>query len=120
MPASPNTPDAVLRAKLYQGGKWKALRRSFLRQEPWCVMCAREGRRTPATVVDHIAGHQDPAWQARFYDPDNLQGLCHAHHNSKGHRAGELRGTLKPEDAPLGFGTRWPRRRRAGGAADKQ
>jgi hypothetical protein len=115
MPASPNTPDAVLRAKLYQGKRWKALRRSYLDANPWCVMCAREGRRTLATIVDHIAGHQDADWQARFFDLGNLQGLCHAHHNSKGHRAGELRGTLKPEGAPLGFGAGWPRGRKLGG-----
>ena len=43
-------------------------------------MCKAEGRITPATVVDHIKPHKGD--RALAFDPDNLQGLCKAHHDS--------------------------------------
>jgi len=74
-------------------------------------MCEREGRVTAATVVDHIDPHRT-AWalasgdadaiaaaRARFWDHDNWQSLCAAHHDSakqiaeraEAHRAGGVK-----------------------------
>ena len=39
-----------------------------------------EGRRTPATVVDHVIPHRND--QKLFWDSGNWQGLCKLHHDS--------------------------------------
>jgi 5-methylcytosine-specific restriction protein A len=45
-----------------------------------CVMCEAEGVLTPATVVDHIVART----KGGSDHEDNLQALCHRHHNVKG------------------------------------
>lgn len=61
------------------GHRWRQARRAFLTANPLCVMCAKEGRTTPATVVDHIIPHRgDPVL---FWDRDNWQALCARHHS---------------------------------------
>lgn len=57
------------------------LRPTQLLAEPWCRECARHGRRTRATVVDHITPHRGD-W-ARFIDRGNLQSLCKSCHDRK-------------------------------------
>ncbi|MCB5173664.1 HNH endonuclease [Microvirga sp. SM9] len=48
-------------------------------QNPLCGMCQREGRITPATVVDHIQAHKGD--QELFWNTDNWQPLCKPHHD---------------------------------------
>jgi 5-methylcytosine-specific restriction protein A len=61
--------------------RWRKYRIVFLRQHPLCVECEKEGRLTPATVVDHIKPHKgDPVL---FWDPNNHQPMCEHHHNAK-------------------------------------
>jgi len=43
-------------------------------------MCKDEGKITPATVVDHIVPHR--GCEVRFFDYENTQSLCKAHHDS--------------------------------------
>lgn len=57
------------------------LRPDHLLQEPFCRECAKAGRRTYATVVDHIQPHRGD-WM-RFTDPANLQSLCKSCHDRK-------------------------------------
>lgn len=57
------------------------LRPAQLLREPFCRECARRGRRTRATVVDHITPHRGD-W-ARFVDPANHQSLCKPCHDRK-------------------------------------
>ena len=57
------------------------LRPAQLLLEPFCRTCAQQGRRTPATDVDHIRDHKGD-W-ALFIDRTNLQSLCHACHSAK-------------------------------------
>lgn len=61
------------------GYQWRELRQTFLRRNPLCIECLREGRTEPATDVDHIIakrlGGRDE-WA-------NLQALCHSHHSRK-------------------------------------
>ena len=57
-------------------------RESYLRANPLCVHCDKEGELTPATQVDHIQpvlGPNDPL----FWEPNNHQPLCHSHHSQK-------------------------------------
>jgi len=65
----------------YASSVWKALSRAHRLQNPWCSLCASEGRSTPAVQVDHIVGiRQAPD---RALDPENLQSLCMSCHNRK-------------------------------------
>lgn len=60
---------------------WAPLRMAVLRDEPLCRECAKAGRGTPATQVDHVIPHRgDPEL---MWDRDNLQPLCHACHSAK-------------------------------------
>lgn len=74
--------------------RWQRARIGWLAAHPLCVMCERSGRVTAATVVDHIVPHR-MAWalasgdvdaiaaaRARFWDRNNWQSLCKAHHDS--------------------------------------
>lgn len=78
-------------ARLYSTARWQKLRLMQLRREPLCVMCRPQV--TIATVADHIIPHRgDPAL---FWNPDNLQSLCSAHHNSDKQRI-EKGGRTRP------------------------
>lgn len=70
---------------LYSRKAWKQLRLDHLVKEPLCVYCQREGKITPATVVDHIKAHKGDL--SLFYDPCNLQSLCKVHHDSSKQKA---------------------------------
>jgi 5-methylcytosine-specific restriction protein A len=61
--------------------QWQRLRDQILAAEPYCRRCAVEGRRTPASVVDHII----PARIAPHLrlEPGNLQPLCVWHNADK-------------------------------------
>jgi len=73
--------------------RWDRYRESWLLRHPRCgdrmhgpsvqhSACARAGRVTPATDVDHIipaTGPDDPA----FFDGANHQSLCHRCHSAK-------------------------------------
>lgn len=61
--------------------RWRKARALFLRQNPLCAECRRNGALTPATVVDHIIPHRGDA--ALFWDQQNWQPLCAACHNGK-------------------------------------
>jgi 5-methylcytosine-specific restriction protein A len=52
-----------------------------LSRNPLCVECERQGRITPATVVDHIIPHKGNL--ELFWDEDNLQALCKPCHDRK-------------------------------------
>ncbi|WP_319022541.1 HNH endonuclease signature motif containing protein [Oceanobacillus oncorhynchi] len=53
----------------------------FLRRNPLCVHCEREGKLTPANEVDHIVPHKGN--QKLFWDINNWQGLCKTCHSIK-------------------------------------
>ncbi|MBX9911188.1 MAG: HNH endonuclease [Beijerinckiaceae bacterium] len=59
---------------------WDKARAGHLRSHPHCVMCAKTGRTTPATHVDHVKPHRGD--QAAFWDRANWQSLCASHHSS--------------------------------------
>jgi 5-methylcytosine-specific restriction protein A len=69
----------------YHLARWRhpvwGRRAQVLARDPLCVQCKARGRIVPTTDVDHIVPHDgDPV---RFWDPANLQGLCHACHSEK-------------------------------------
>lgn len=61
--------------------EWRKARAAFLKRHPLCVECQREGKLTPATVVEHIIPHRgDPQL---FWDEGNWQALCKGCHDRK-------------------------------------
>lgn len=73
---------------------WARARAHYLRAHPLCVYCARQGRPTAASVVDHIKPHRlkqaidsgdEQAIKVAkelFWDSENnWQSLCAPHHD---------------------------------------
>jgi 5-methylcytosine-specific restriction protein A len=61
--------------------RWQKARATYLRHHPLCVICAKDNRITPASVVDHIKPHKGDT--ALFWDVENnWQALCAPCHNS--------------------------------------
>ena len=67
--------------KWYGLAVWKRLREKKLREYPLCQECAKQGRVTKATDVDHIIPHRGD-WSL-FISYNNLQSLCHSCHSEK-------------------------------------
>ncbi|WP_420150367.1 HNH endonuclease [Spirosoma sp.] len=66
--------------QFYRQKRWRDLRASVLRAEPFCRECSTTGKQTIATMVDHIT----PVKQGgEKYDVKNLQPLCYHHHAIK-------------------------------------
>ena len=61
--------------------RWRRARKAFLGRHPLCVECQRDGKLTPATVVDHIVPHRGD--QKLFWDQTNWQPLCKDCHDKK-------------------------------------
>ncbi len=61
--------------------RWQAARKTFLAHHPLCVICARLGRTTAASVVDHVRAHRGD--QSLFWDRSNWQPLCKPCHDRK-------------------------------------
>lgn len=76
--------------------RWRKSRRVYLAHNPLCVMCEREGRIEPATVVDHKIPHKGSV--ALFWDRGNWQGLCESHHNSDKQRMERVEANSVPHD----------------------
>ena len=66
---------------LYNRGKWGELRAMQLLLQPFCVECAKAGRRRRAEEVDHITPHKGD--EELFFNVDNLQSLCKSCHSRK-------------------------------------
>lgn len=64
-----------------RGYKLQQLRARLLRDNPLCVMCAKQGRVTAATELDHIVAMTNGG-DARP-DDDGYQGLCKSCHDDK-------------------------------------
>jgi 5-methylcytosine-specific restriction protein A len=65
----------------YSYADWKKARIQHLIKNPLCVQCEKEGRLTPANVVDHIIPHRGD--KKLFWDKDNWQSLCKSCHDKK-------------------------------------
>jgi len=72
------------RASSFERGyssQWQRARKHFLTKHPLCSKCERNGKLTPATVVDHIKPHRGDA--VLFWDEGNWQPLCKKCHDRK-------------------------------------
>lgn len=61
--------------------KWQQESKAYLASHPWCAECERQGRRTPATEVDHRIPHKGN--RKLFWNQANWQSLCHKCHSIK-------------------------------------
>ena len=61
--------------------RWRKARKAFLQLHPLCAECMKEGKLTPATVVDHIVPHRGAP--RLFWDEKNWQPLCKDCHDRK-------------------------------------
>ena len=59
------------------GRSWARIRAAFLQANPLCVLCKKDGRLTPATMVHHKVKLTDGGTN----DWNNLQALCHEWHS---------------------------------------
>lgn len=58
---------------LYGSAKWKKLKQAQLERQSQCEVCG-----DTATEVHHVIAHNGV--EDLFYDPNNLQSLCHTCH----------------------------------------
>ena len=61
--------------------QWRKASKTFLKDNPLCVHCEREGRLTPSMEVDHIIPHNGN--MNLFWDKRNWQALCKKCHSTK-------------------------------------
>ena len=67
--------------KMGYDSRWEKYRKDFLMRNPLCVECLKQGKHTPATVVDHIVPHKGS--RSLFWNEKNHQSLCVPCHNKK-------------------------------------
>ena len=61
--------------------EWRRAMSAYLQRHPLCAECMREGKLTPATVVDHIIPHRGN--KRLFWDENNWHPLCKPCHSRK-------------------------------------
>ena len=80
--------------RLYDLRRWRRESRTFLRQNPLCVMCKALGKTTLAVLVDHIVPHRDDP--ELFWDSENnwrgLCASCHSGAKQEQENTGRIRG----------------------------
>ena len=72
------------RASAHERGytsKWRRLSKLYLKAHPLCEECKRQGKLTPATVVDHIVPHRGN--EHLRWSESNWQSLCKPCHDKK-------------------------------------
>lgn len=66
--------------RVYNLRAWAVARAQQLANEPLCRVCSALGKTTPAAEIDHIIPiSQGGDW----FNAENLQSLCKAHHSQK-------------------------------------
>lgn len=61
--------------------RWRIASKRFLKVNPICKHCEKEGKITAATVVDHVIPHRGN--RIIFWDESNWQPLCKECHDRK-------------------------------------
>jgi 5-methylcytosine-specific restriction endonuclease McrA len=65
--------------KWYKTAAWRNIRKRQLSIEPLCRFCKKDGKITPATVVDHITPHRG---DMKLFFAGPFQSLCSECHSS--------------------------------------
>ena len=69
--------------QFYNSSRWRRVARLHKEAHPLCVKCQAEGKVGAVEVTDHIVRIEDGGDP---YNWENLQSLCHYHHNQKSGR----------------------------------
>ena len=83
-----------LTKSFYKTPEWLAVRKLQLQQHPFCEECLKAGKRTKATMVDHVKPIKEGGEKLNL---SNLQSLCWACHSRKSVEEGSRFGT-RPHD----------------------
>ena len=67
------------------GHTWRKVRKAFLAEQPFCVLCRRHGKLKEATVAHHIKAVRHGGAD----DEENLMALCNSCHSALHARQGE-------------------------------
>ena len=76
----------------YKTPEWRYARKKQLEAHPFCEECLKEGKRTKATMVDHIVPIKQGGDK---FAPSNLQSLCWSCHSRKSVEEGSRFGKKK-------------------------
>ena len=73
-------------SNFYVSTRWRNVRSYVLKTEPLCRECLKNGKITPAYLVDHIVPIDIDSGDDLKYGLDNLQPLCNKCHVKKGRK----------------------------------
>ena len=93
------------------GYRWQQARLEYLKRNPLCVECRKQGRITQATVVDHIVPHKGD--RTLFWRRSNWQPLCascHSSHKQRVESSGKVVG-CDVDGVPLDPSHHWTKTR---------
>ena len=76
----------------YKTPEWRYARKKQLEAHPFCEECLKVGKRTKATMVDHIVPIKQGGDK---FAPSNLQSLCWSCHSRKSVEEGSRFGKKK-------------------------
>ena len=85
----------------YKIPEWLYTKRKQLEAHPFCAECLKAGKRTRATIVDHLVPIKDGGER---FAPSNLQSLCWSCHSRKSAAEGSRWGT-RPHEYRNPWGT---------------
>lgn len=71
--------QAEQQPSLYNNRRWWKKRSAFLRANPLCVDCMRQGKTVASVIADHVIPHRGD--EALFWNGE-LQALCKLCHDS--------------------------------------
>lgn len=77
--------------QFYQSKEWQAVRKEYIKNNPFCAECLKSGVVVMGTHIDHII-----PWQigGDKFDFENLQTLCHSCHSIKTYKEMKADGRL--------------------------
>lgn len=76
----PHARRAEANRHVYNSWKWKKDRSAYIKANPLCAECLKQGKTTAATVSDHITPINEGG---DIWDWNNRQALCTTCHNKK-------------------------------------
>lgn len=89
----------------YKSAKWQTARKNALMRDKYlCVLCAKEGKITPADVVHHIEHltEENVDKPEIALNHENLISLC-ADHHSMVHKGEHAKGRIFQEEHPYNY-----------------
>lgn len=83
---------------IYNSTRHRKQRKAFLKANPFCVNCDRQGILKPAKIFDHIIPLSEDSSYSNTWDLENKQALCSSCHNQKSGRESQAAQKRKKEN----------------------